>query len=58
MIKALSMHGVDNKIRLLNSVNVSATVVEGILSTLESKGIMSVDEEGIITTNFEVERFR
>ena len=58
VIKALSMHGVDNKTRLMNSVNVSATVVEGILSTLESKGIMSIDEEGIITTNFEVERFR
>jgi chromosome segregation ATPase len=58
VIKALSMHGVDNKTRLLSSVNVSATVVEGILNTLESKGIMSVDEEGIITTNFEVERFR
>ncbi|MHA1911104.1 MAG: hypothetical protein ACTSYA_05340 [Candidatus Kariarchaeaceae archaeon] len=58
VIKALSMHGVDNKTRLLNSVNVSAAVVEGILSTLESKGIMSIDEEGIITTNFEVERFR
>jgi chromosome segregation ATPase len=58
VIKALSKVGIDNKTRLLNSVNVSATVVEGILSTLESKGIMSIDEEGLITTNFEVEKFR
>ena len=58
VIKALSMHGVTNKVRLLNSVNVSATVVEGILNTLESEGIMEIDAEGEITTHFEVERFR